>query len=27
VVHTIVANYFNHFVGAEIDLPEAPPLD
>ena len=27
VVRTIMTNYFNHFVGTEIDLPEAPELD
>lgn len=27
VVRTIFTNYFNHLVGTEIDLPEAPPLD
>ncbi len=27
VVRTIMTNYFNHLVGTDIDLPEAPPLD
>ena len=27
VIRTIMTNYFNHFVGTELDLPEAPPLD
>lgn len=27
VIRTILTNYFNHLVGTEIDLPEAPPLD
>lgn len=27
VVRTILTNYFNHLVGTETDLPEAPPLD
>lgn len=27
VVRTIMTNYFNHLVGTETDLPEAPPLD
>lgn len=26
VVRTILTNYFNHLVGTEIDLPEAPEL-
>jgi AhpD family alkylhydroperoxidase len=26
VVRTIMTNYFNHLVGTELDLPEAPPL-
>lgn len=27
VVRTILTNYFNHFVGTEVDLPTPPPLD
>lgn len=27
VVRTILTNYFNHFVGTELDLPTPPPLD
>ena len=27
VVRTVLTNYFNHFVGTEIDLPHAPPLE
>lgn len=27
VVRTIFTNYFNHLVGTELDLPEAPALD
>ena len=27
VIRTTTTNYFNHLVGTEIDLPEAPPLD
>lgn len=27
VTRTIITNYFNHLVGTEIDLPEAPPLE
>lgn len=27
VIRTIMTNYFNHLVGTEVDLPEAPPLD
>ena len=26
VMRTTVTNYFNHLVGTELDLPEAPPL-
>lgn len=26
VVRTVLTNWFNHFVGTELDLPEAPPL-
>jgi AhpD family alkylhydroperoxidase len=26
-VRTILTNYFNHYVGTEIDLPPAPDLD
>lgn len=27
VIRTIMTNYFNHFVGTEVDLPAAPALD
>jgi AhpD family alkylhydroperoxidase len=27
VVRTVLTNWFNHFVGTELDLPEAPALD
>lgn len=27
VVRTILTNYFNHFVGTELDLPPAPELN
>jgi len=27
VIRTIMTNYFNHMVGTELDLPEAPALD
>lgn len=26
VVRTVLTNWFNHLVGTELDLPEAPPL-
>jgi alkylhydroperoxidase family enzyme len=27
VVRTLLTNYFNHFVGTEVDLPRVPSLD
>ena len=27
VAVNIYTNYFNHFAGTELDLPEAPPLE
>lgn len=26
VIRTVLTNYFNHLVGTDLDLPEAPPL-
>lgn len=27
VIRAVFTNYFNHLVGTELDLPEAPPLE
>jgi hypothetical protein len=26
-VANLFTNYFNHYVGTELDMPAAPPLD